>query len=142
MTLLARTALVLAILLGPALAPSAIADKTTPAQVAPPAPAPNEMSASDTAKWLAFFDKLVAVVVKNQGDTCDKMAAEVSALIDSNKAAIEIARIARAQGKKLPLAAQQRMTEGVKKMVPAMQKCATHEKVRAAFMKLDLNRKR
>ena len=141
-----RLVVILAILTGPALVPFALADTTpTPVQAAPPRPTPapanGEMSAGDVTKWLAFFDKLVVVVVKAQGEPCDKMAAEVSTLIDANQPAINIARNARATGKKLPPAAQERMVEGVKKMVPAMQKCGQHDKVRAAFAKLDLNRK-
>lgn len=102
--------------------------------------APPEMNAGDTAKWLTFFDKLVDVVVKSSS-TCDKMAGDVNRVIDANKEAVAVARTAHAQGKKLPQAAQQRMMEGVKKMVPGMQKCGQNDKVRAAFAKLDLTRK-
>jgi hypothetical protein len=101
---------------------------------------PVEMSPPDVAKWLTFFDKLVSVVAEATG-TCEKMAADVNIVIDANKDAVAVARRAHADGKKLPQAAQQRMLEGVKKMVPGMQKCGQHEKVRAAFAKLDLTRK-
>jgi len=101
---------------------------------------PPQMSAADTTKWLTFFDKLVDTVVKTSG-TCDRMATDVNRVIEANKDAVAIARTAHAQGKKLPQAAQQRMMEGVKKMVPGMQKCGQHDKVRAAFAKLDLTRK-
>jgi hypothetical protein len=103
-------------------------------------PATKQMSDADVTRWLAFFDKLVATVAKPSA-SCDKLAVDVSVVIDQNKDAIEIARTARASGKKLPEAAQQHMLEGVKKMVPAMQKCGQHDKVRAAFAKLDLNRR-
>lgn len=101
--------------------------------------APKEMPPGDVSKWLAFFDKLVVTVTKDQ--TCDRMAADVSTLVDQNKPVIAIAKNARATGQKLPEAAQQHMLEGVKKMVPAMQKCAQHDRVRAAFAKLDLDRR-
>lgn len=101
--------------------------------------APKEMPPGDVSRWLAFFDKLVVTVTK--GQTCDRMAADVSSLVDQNKPVIAIAKNARATGQKLPEAAQQHMLEGVKKMVPAMQKCAQHDKVRAAFAKLDLDRR-
>ncbi len=103
-------------------------------------PAKKEMPASDVAKWLGFFDKLVTTVAKPQ-PTCDKLAIDVSGVIEKNQDAVAVARNARATGQKLPEAAQQHMLEGVKKMVPAMQKCGQHDKVRAAFAKLDLNRK-
>ena len=98
------------------------------------------MSAADVTRWLAFFDKLVSTVSSSPA-SCDKLAVDVAQVIDQNKDAIEIARNARATGRKLPEAAQQHMLEGVKKMVPAMQKCGQHDKVRAAFAKLDLNRR-
>jgi hypothetical protein len=102
--------------------------------------APAEMASAEVTRWLAFWDKLVVTVVEAQA-TCDKLATEVSSLVDKNKDAVAIAKHARAQGQKLPEAAQQHMLEGVKKMIPVMQKCGQHEKVRAAFAKLDVTRK-
>jgi hypothetical protein len=102
-------------------------------------PTSQEMPAADVQRWLGFWDKLVATVAKTQ--PCDRMASDVSSLVDRNKDAVAIVRTARQQGKKLPEAAQQHMLEGVKKMVPAMQKCGQDAKVRAAFAKLDLNRR-
>jgi hypothetical protein len=103
-------------------------------------PAATEMAAAEVKQWLAFFDKLVSTVAKADA-SCDKLATDVSGLIDQNKPAIDVARTARASGKKLPEAAQRHMLAGVRKMVPAMQKCGQHEKVRAAFGKLDLNKR-
>ena len=100
-----------------------------------------EMATADVNKWLGFFDRLVDTVVKAQTE-CEKMAVDVSTLIDHNQDAIDAVRAARASKRKLPEAAQQHMLEGVKRMVPAMQKCGTHDKVKAAFSKLDLNRAR
>jgi len=100
-----------------------------------------EMAPGDVAKWLGFFDKLVEAVTGSTG-TCEKMAADVNIVIDGHKDAVAVARRAHDEGKKLPPAAQQRMLAGVKKMMPGMQKCGTHEKVRAAFARLDLSRKR
>jgi hypothetical protein len=103
--------------------------------------APQTMDAGETTKWLTFFDKLVETVVRSSSATCTKMAGDVNAVIDANRDAVAIARAAHAAGRKLPQAAQQHMLEGVKKMVPAMQKCGQDDKVRAAFAKLDLTRK-
>ena len=102
---------------------------------------PKLMSEAEVTRWLSFFDKLVGTTVASSNTSCDKLAVDVAQVIDNNKDAIEIARNARATGRKLPEAAQQHMLDGVKKMVPAMQKCGQHEKVRAAFAKLDLNRR-
>ena len=99
-----------------------------------------QMKPDEVSKWIGFFGKLVDTVVKNQ-TTCDKMAVEVNAVVDANKEAIAVAKAAKQQGRKLPADAQQKMVEGVKKMIPGMQNCGQNEKVRGAFAKLDLNRK-
>ncbi len=103
---------------------------------------PAEMSAHDTATWLAFFDKLVATVVRDASQPCEKLAGDVGRVIDANQDAVAIARAAHAEGRKLPQAAQEHMLVGVKKMMPAMQKCGQDTKVRAAFARLDLTRQR
>lgn len=103
--------------------------------------APDEMSEAETAKWLTFFDKLVTTVVRTSSAPCEKMASGVNTVIDANRDAIAVARAAHAAGKKLPQEAQEHMLEGVKQMVPAMQRCGTDGKVRAAFARLDLTRK-
>jgi hypothetical protein len=96
-----------------------------------------QMAPAEVTKWLAFFDKLVTTVVNTQ-TACDKMAVDVSSVMDSNKDAIEIAKNAKAQGRKLPDDAKAKMVDGVKKMLPGMQNCGQNQKVRAAFAKLDL----
>ena len=96
-----------------------------------------EMAPADVQKFLTFFDKLVTTVVNTQA-TCDKMATDVNAVMDSNKDAIALAKKAKAQGKKMPADAKAKMLEGVKKMMPGMQNCGSNDKVRAAFAKLDL----
>lgn len=105
------------------------------------APKRQEMSAAEVTKWLTFFDKLVEVVVGDSSAKCDKMAADVNVVIDANQDAVAVVRAAHDQGKRLPQDAQEHMLAGVKKMVPAMQKCGQDDKVRAAFSKLDVTRK-
>lgn len=97
-----------------------------------------EMSSNEVAKWLGFFDQLVGAVVANQ-ESCEKMANEVSRVIDSNHESLTIARTARLQHKKLPESAQQHMLDGVRRMGPGIEKCGDNEHVRAAFAKLDVN---
>ena len=93
-----RTILVLAILAGICLSAFGIAnaDDRKPA----------EMSQTEVTKWLGFFDKLVATVVKTSSGPCDKMAAQVNSVIDANQDAIAVARAAHAAGRKLPQPAQ------------------------------------
>jgi hypothetical protein len=96
-----------------------------------------DMAAADVTKWLDFFDKLVDAVVRNE-TSCDKMAADVSAVIDANRDSLTIARTARAAHKRLPDSAQQHMLDGVKKMGPGIEKCGDNEKVKDAFAKLEV----
>ena len=103
-------------------------------------PAP-EMSSGDVSKWLTFFDKLVGVVVSDSSAKCSKLAGDVNVLVDANQDAVAVARAAHDAGKRLPPDAQEHVMAGVKKMIPAMQKCGQDDKVRAAFSKLDLTRK-
>ena len=95
------------------------------------------MPAADVGRWMGFFDKLVDAVVSN-ASTCDKMAGDVGVLIDRNHEVIDMARTARSKHRKLPLAAQQHMLDGVKKMMPGMQNCGDNQKVQTAFAKLDV----
>jgi hypothetical protein len=128
-----RTVLALALLAGICLSAFGIANADDKK--------PAEMTAAEVTKWLGFFDKLVVTVVRTSSGPCDKMAAQVNAVIEANQDAIAVARVAHAAGRRLPQPAQHHMMEGVKKMVPGMQKCGSDDKVRAAFVKLDLTRK-
>jgi hypothetical protein len=107
----------------------------------PKKPVVNEMMpAQDVTRWLVFFDRLVTTVVSDETN-CDKMANDVSHVIDDNRPAIEVARQAREARKKLPVAAQEKMLDGVKRMAPGIQKCGEKDNVKAAFAKLDVSRR-
>jgi hypothetical protein len=106
----------------------------TPAP-APAKPAP-EISSADADKFLAFFNKFVDVIVANKED-CVKMAKGLNGVIDSNKAIIAKANEAKASGKKLPKAMEEKMMARVKEMMPAMQKCGADKDVQAALQRLD-----
>jgi hypothetical protein len=103
--------------------------------------AQEEMAPADVTRWLSFFDKLVDAVVANE-QSCDKMAHQVSVVIDANRGSIAIARDARDKGKKLPIEAQHHMLAGVKKMSPGIENCADNARVKAAFAKLEENGER
>ena len=128
MKLVRRIALVLALATAPAIAQP---DKQAPAEVTP----------SDAHAWITAFDKIVDTVVANRED-CTKMASSLNTVIDANQDAIKIARDAKAKGKKLPASAQQHMLDGMRRMVAALDKCGTDEKVAAAFKRIDLGNRR
>jgi hypothetical protein len=100
-----------------------------------------EVPPAQVTRWITFFDKLVAVVVADQQE-CDKMASDVTTLIDANRDVIAIAQRAHAAGQKLPEEAQQHMIDGIEKMVPAMQLCGHSPKVITAFKKLEVSNHR
>jgi hypothetical protein len=99
--------------------------------------APAEVTPNEARSWLLLFDKIVDTVVADKDD-CTKMAADLNAIVDSNQETIAMARDAKAKGKKLPQSVQQRMIEGGRRMLGALDKCGRDEKVGAAFRRIDL----
>src|SRR5947208_1002690 len=81
----------------------ALADKATP-----PPPVAKEVTAADAAKFTAFFNKLVDVIVATQAD-CPKMADGISKLIDGSPDVIAAGKKAKAEGKDLPKADKDKM---------------------------------
>jgi hypothetical protein len=108
----------------------------TPAKDAPAKDAPKaDASDPDIAKFLVFFDKLVDIAVTDQND-CKKMATDVNAHIDLNKALLDKAKEAQAKGQKLPDSARDHMMQSAQKLMGAMQKCGSDKDVNAAFGRL------
>jgi hypothetical protein len=105
-----------------------------PAKDAPAASAPAPAKA-DVDKWLAFFDKLVDIVVADK-DACPKMATDVGAHIDANADLLKKAQEAEDKGQKLPKDAEDHMKASAQKMMGGMQKCMNDKGVQAAFSKL------
>ncbi len=97
----------------------------------------NEVTAEQAKAWIGLFDKVVDSVVADRYD-CAGMAAHVTGLAVANQPTIAMARAAKAQGKHLPPADQQHMLDSMRRMVAALDKCGTDEKVAAAFHRLDL----
>jgi hypothetical protein len=115
------------------LAATTVASAEAPA--APPAQ-DAEISKADADKFLAFFNKFVDAIVQNK-DNCPKMATAINGVIDANKALIKKANEAKAAGKKLPKALEEKMMARVKEMMPAMQKCGADKDVQAALNRMD-----
>jgi hypothetical protein len=113
----------------------ALAGGTAAAQ--PDKQAPAEVTPSEAHAWMVLFDKIVDTVVANRTD-CTKMAGGLHVVIDSNQETIQIARDAKAKGKKLPASVQQHMLDSMRRMVAALDKCGRDEKVAGAFKRIDL----
>jgi len=113
--------------------------KTPPAdkQAPPPAPKKEEISAVEAAKFVAFFDKLVDIVVANKQD-CTKMAAGINGHIDANQALLKAASDAKNANKDLPQAAKDKIEKRTKdELAPAiMAKCGQDQGVMNAFMRM------
>jgi hypothetical protein len=118
-----------------------LASTTVAAAEAPPPPAPEpkrvEISKAEGEKFLVFFNKMVDAIVQNKED-CPKMAAAITVVVDTNQAVIKKANDAKAAGKKLPKAIEDKMMARIKdEMMPAMQKCGGDADVQVAMNRMD-----
>ncbi|HEY4241901.1 MAG TPA: hypothetical protein VGM88_18900 [Kofleriaceae bacterium] len=132
-----RTALLSsAIFLGLA-APIAQADKAPP-PTAPAKDAPKEtISKADAERFMAFFNKLIDVIVTNQAD-CPKMATAINSHIDSNAALIKEMNDPKNQNKDVPKEYKDKMDTRVQnEMMPALQKkCMMDKGVQTAMERM------
>ncbi len=96
----------------------------------------DEISQADGEKVLAFFNKFVDAVVANK-DHCPQMAKAINTVIDANTDTIKMANEAKAKGKKLPQAIEDKMMARVKEMMPAMRKCGGDKDVKDATKRLE-----
>jgi hypothetical protein len=93
------------------------------------------VSDADLKRFLAFFDKLVDIVV-NDKDSCTKMGADLNSLIDANKDLLAMAAQARASGKQLPPDAVKHIQDSMQKMMPGMMNCKDDANVKGAIARL------
>jgi hypothetical protein len=98
-----------------------------------------EVSKENVDKFLAFFDKLVDLVVADKSD-CTKMAGDIGKHIDGNAELIKRGQEAQAKGQKLPKQAQDHMMGSMKKMAGALQeKCMQDKGVQTAMERLKMH---
>ena len=114
--------LTLALMLGLATS-TAHADKAAPTR--------DEISAADADKFLAFIDKVATAVTSNL-DACPKMGKALHAVADANADVIKMANDAKAAGKKLPKAHEDKMRDKAKAIEPGLTKCKADKTVTAA----------
>ena len=117
-------------------APTKPSPDVTKKDAAPPAK--TEVSKAEAEKFVAFFNKLIDVIVANQDD-CTKMASGISTFIDSNQALIAEGKAAKNSNKELPKEYKDKMDARISKdMLPALKKkCITDKGVQAAMQKMD-----
>lgn len=107
------------------------------AKKAPPPAGDSSASAVDVQKFREFWDKLVDIVVANQGD-CDKLTVALNAHLDANKDLLDKAHAAATSGKGMPKDLQDHIQSTRGKLMPAFQKCGKHAGFKAAFARLNL----
>lgn len=136
----ARTYTAIAAMLAVAMMLAAPALAEPPAK--PPAekpidkPAREPVSDADAQRYLAFFEKLVAIVVANQND-CARMAAAIDAHVEANQALVKEVAEAKNRNKELPPAVKAKIQQKVKdELQPALQKCVQDKAVKAALERL------
>jgi len=93
-------------------------------------------------EFIKLFEQVADTVDKNKGD-CKKMASEVSALLEKSKKLIEEAKAMKGKmkpedNKKFEEKFKPRMQAAMKKMMPAMMKCATNKDFQQAMKKLKM----
>ncbi len=115
----------------------AVALAAAPAAAQPDQQPPAEVTLNEAHAWVTLFEKVVDTVVANR-EHCPSMARDLNAVVDANQDTIKLARDAKAKGKKLPVDAQQRMLEAMRRMLTALEKCGRDEQVTAAFKRIDL----
>ena len=88
-------------------------------------------------RFMAFFDKLVEIVVANKDD-CTKMASAVNAHVDANQALLKEIADAKASNKEPPAAMKDHVMQKTKdELQPAMMaKCSQDKGVMAAFNRI------
>jgi 2-oxoglutarate dehydrogenase complex dehydrogenase (E1) component-like enzyme len=111
--------------------PLALADKPAPA------PAKVEVSKADADRFMAFFNKLIDILVATQDD-CAKMTTQLNAHLDANAALVKEMNSPENKNKDIPKEYKDKMNARVKKeMMPALQKkCIQDKGVQAAMERM------
>ena len=106
----------------------------TPPAEAPPAA--QQLSAADTAKLLAFFDKLIPIMLANK-DECPKMAKAIDGLVTQNAAMLRVVMKQLTAGKALPADAEAKLTERMSKDAQSLMTCLSDPTVADAMKRIE-----
>ena len=95
------------------------------------------LSQATAERFMAFFDKLVEIVVSNKDD-CTKMASAVNAHVDANQALLKEIADAKAAKKEPPATMKDHVMQKTRdELQPAMMaKCSQDKGVMAAFNRI------
>jgi peptidyl-prolyl cis-trans isomerase A (cyclophilin A) len=106
------------------------ADQPTPPQ------APQELSAADTAKLVAFFDKLIPAMLAHKDD-CAKMTKAIDGLVNQNAAMLRTVMKQVTSGKVLPPAEEKKLTERMMKDLQNLGTCLADPAVNNAMKRIE-----
>lgn len=103
----------------------------------PAKPPPDKMSDEMARRYVAFFDKLTAIVVDSKQD-CARMAAGVNAHVDANQPLLKQVADAKAHNKALPQQVKDRIAKkSAEQLAPAMMaRCSNDRAVMSAFLRI------
>ena len=95
------------------------------------------LSQATAERFIAFFDKLVAIVVANKED-CPKMAGAMNKHIEENRPLLKLVAEARSQNKHLPQHIKDKIAKkAAEELTPAMvAKCNKDRGVRSALLRI------
>ena len=94
------------------------------------------LAKADGDKFIAFFDKLADTVVADKAD-CSKMASDVNASIDANKAMLDSVKEAMKSGKQMSDEMRQHVMATGKRLAQGVaEKCSNDKAVQAAIERL------
>ena len=99
------------------------------------AEAPAELSAADTAKLIAFFDKLIPAMLATKDD-CAKMATAVDTAVTANAPMLKSVMKQMAAGKVMPKDAEAKLTARMSKDAAALDKCSADAAVGNAMKRI------
>ncbi|MEO8704666.1 MAG: peptidylprolyl isomerase [Kofleriaceae bacterium] len=97
---------------------------------------PAAISAADTTKIVAFFDKLLPAMIANKDD-CTKMAAAIDTLVTANAAMLRGVMKQLREGKTLPKDAEAKVTKHMTDNAAALAKCSSNAAVGTAMRRVE-----
>jgi hypothetical protein len=93
------------------------------------------ISTADAERFTVFMEKVIAAVTTN-ADACPKMGKAIKAVVDANEDILKMAAEAKAAGKKLPKAYEDKLRAKTKAMEPGLKNCKDDKSVFEALERI------